>query len=191
MSPSLRTRQRSRVLGDIQTAAWRLFAVAGYGSVTTKQIADAAGVSESTYFRHIANKDDLLLYPLAESSAAIVAAFAAQPPEIPVSRALANAIIERTEAASVTELEMWRDALVGVPELRDRIKLIRDSDARALIQLAAERLGMAADSLEPGTRVHIMLAAAAWAYRCWFDGDPRELRTLIEEATSIAVEPCH
>ncbi|GAC80613.1 putative TetR family transcriptional regulator [Gordonia malaquae NBRC 108250] len=187
MSRPLRSRQRTRVRQDIQSAAWRLFGEAGYSSVTTKQIADAAGVSESTYFRHVASKDDLLLYPLEASSAAIVSTFAAQPTDVGVLRALADAIVERTEASSDAELELWRTALAGAPELRDRVTLIRDDDGRELVQLAAERMGVSGDSLEAGVRVHAVLAAAAYAYRRWFDGDSRELKTLIRDATDIVV----
>lgn len=189
MSRPLRSRQRTRVRQDIQSAAWRLFGEHGYGSVTTRQIAEAAGVSESTYFRHVASKDDLLLYPLEASSAAIVTAFDAQPRQTPVARALADAIVERTEVSSDVELALWRTALAGAPELRDRITLIRDDDARDLVQLAAERMGVSGDSLEAGVRVHAVLSAAAYAHRRWFDGDPRELKTLIREATDIVSPP--
>lgn len=189
MSHPLRSRQRARVRQDIQSAAWRLFSESGFGSVTTKQIADAAGVSESTYFRHVTSKDDLLLYPLEASSAAIVAAFAAQPADADVTRALADAIVERTEASSDMELTLWRTALASAPELLDRITLIRHDDARELIVLAAERLGTPADLLEPGVRVHTVLAAAAYAYRLWFDGDSRDLKDLIREATNLIVDP--
>ncbi|GEE01858.1 hypothetical protein nbrc107696_23040 [Gordonia spumicola] len=187
MSRPLRTRQRTRVRHEIQSAAWRLFAESGYAAVTTRQIADAAGVSESTYFRHVTSKDDLLLYPLEASSAAIVATFRSQPVTVSVQRALADSIVERTSASSRVELDLWRTALASAPDLRDRITLIRDDDARELVQAAAERMGISEPSLEPGVRVHTVLAAAAYAYRTWFDGDPRELDALIREAVDLAV----
>ncbi|MGB3302688.1 TetR/AcrR family transcriptional regulator [Gordonia sp. (in: high G+C Gram-positive bacteria)] len=189
MSHPLRSRQRARVRQDIQSAAWRLFSELGFGSVTTKQIAEAAGVSESTYFRHVNSKDDLLLYPLEASSAAIVTAFAAQPTGISATRALADAIVERTEASPDVELELWRTALASAPDLVDRITLIRHEDARELVLLAADRMGSSPDSLEPGVRVHSVLSAAAYAYRRWFDGDARELKTLIRAATDLVVGP--
>ena len=71
---SLRARNRTRVRHEIQDAAWRLFTEHGFAAVTTQEIASAAGVSTSTYFRHVAGKEDLLLQPMLASSADILAA---------------------------------------------------------------------------------------------------------------------
>ena len=40
-------------------AATRLFSIQGYDGTTTREIADAAGISEAIIFRHFANKEDL------------------------------------------------------------------------------------------------------------------------------------
>lgn len=39
--------------------AMRLFSERGFGGTTTKEIANAAGVSEATVFKHFSNKDEL------------------------------------------------------------------------------------------------------------------------------------
>ena len=61
---SLRDRQRSFVRGEIFDAALRLFAERGYDAVKTEDIAAAAGVSLTTYFRYTPSKEGLLLEPL-------------------------------------------------------------------------------------------------------------------------------
>lgn len=72
MSSPLRARQREHVRRAIDIAALSLFTEHGYDAVTTDQIAAAAGVSASTYYRHVPTKEDLLLRPIRASSAAIV-----------------------------------------------------------------------------------------------------------------------
>lgn len=160
--PSLRARNRTRVRHEIQDAAWRLFAEHGFAAVTTQQIATAAGVSTSTYFRHVASKEDLLLQPLLASSADILAAYAARPADEPVARGLAAAIRGRTAEAADTGLRRWRTAMLTAPELGSRVTLIADADRAELVRLAAERGGS-------GLVVHLVLAAAEYAYSRWID----------------------
>jgi len=53
-----RVLQRSR--DAIATAAESLFSLHGFDGVTTQQVADLAGVSQRTLFRHFATKEDLV-----------------------------------------------------------------------------------------------------------------------------------
>ena len=58
------SQQHKRMAGEdrrrqILQVAIELFSKRGFGGTTTKQIADAAGVSEAIIFRHFANKQDL------------------------------------------------------------------------------------------------------------------------------------
>lgn len=188
MQQPLRSRQRSRVRQEIQAASWRLFVDEGFASVTTKQIAEAAGVSESTYFRYVGSKAELLLHPLEASSAAIISRFAAQPGDADVATALAAAITEVTdESAAGGDLDLWRAALASAPELHSRIVLVPDDDVRELIRLAHSRMGADADSLKPGVDVHAVLAGTAYAYQLWISVDDRDLGALIREATGYLV----
>jgi AcrR family transcriptional regulator len=45
--------------GQILQIAMKLFSLNGFRGTTTKEIANAAGVSEATVFKHFANKDEL------------------------------------------------------------------------------------------------------------------------------------
>lgn len=60
-------RRRSRILAD----ASRLFAQAGYGDTSLRDIAEAVGVSKSTLLHHYPSKEELLLAVLAERDSAI------------------------------------------------------------------------------------------------------------------------
>jgi len=55
---------------QIREVATKLFAQHGFDGVTTRQIADAAGITEAMVFRHFASKDDLYWEVLSAKCAA-------------------------------------------------------------------------------------------------------------------------
>ncbi|MEU2130367.1 helix-turn-helix domain-containing protein [Streptomyces sp. NPDC018352] len=59
--PTLRERRRSETRRLIQTHAVRLFTDRGYDAVTVADVAEAAGVSAMTVYRHFPTKEDLVL----------------------------------------------------------------------------------------------------------------------------------
>lgn len=59
--PTLRERRRSETRRLVQTHAVRLFTERGYDAVTVADVAEAAGVSAMTVYRHFPTKEDLVL----------------------------------------------------------------------------------------------------------------------------------
>lgn len=119
---SLRERQRLQVRADIQRAAFDLFARDGFEDVTTEQIAAAAGgVSASTYFRHVRNKEDLLLDPVRQGGAGIVTLLEDRPASESADLAISRAILERSNAFESSEIDQWRAAFRTAPHLMDRV----------------------------------------------------------------------
>ena len=165
----------------IDTAALTLFSERGYDEVTTDEIAAAAGVSASTYYRHVPTKEDLLLRPVRASSAAIVERFAAHTTSTP-EHDLIEAI--RDQAATGSDgPSQWREVIAGVPGILDRITLIADEDRGRLIEITAQRLGVDADDLRPGVLVVTVLAVVEYAYRRWMTAtDDRSLPDYIAAA---------
>ena len=75
------TPTRRRLSGDdrrdeIGRAARKLFATNGYHATTTRQLAQAAGVSDALLYRHFANKQDLLEFVVNEA----IGTFSTLPP---------------------------------------------------------------------------------------------------------------
>ncbi|MEV4124483.1 TetR/AcrR family transcriptional regulator [Nocardia sp. NPDC049707] len=178
---SLRERQRRQVRADIQRAAFALFARAGFEAVTTEQIAAAAEVSTSTYFRHVRSKEDLLLEPVREGGAGIAGLLESRPESEPADVALAQAILTRSTTLPVEELEQWRAAFATAPHLLDRVALIPPDHRVRLVDLVAHRMSRdpGTDST-PGLLVHLMLAAAEYGYLQW-------LRSTADSAASLPV----
>ncbi|MFC4372674.1 TetR/AcrR family transcriptional regulator [Nocardia halotolerans] len=189
---SLRERQRQQVRADIQRAAFALFVRSGFDEVTTEQIAAAAGVSPSTYFRHVRSKEDLLLDPVREGGAGIAVALEARPEDEPADIALARTILARSTERATAELEQWRAAFATAPHLLDRVALIPPDHRARLVELVAQRMGTdpAADS-NPGLLVHLMLAAAEFGYLQWLrsaDDPAASLAVCVEAAVSAVID---
>ncbi len=80
---TLRDKQRDETRQRLLDAASRLFAERGYDQTTSAEIAQAAGVTERTLFRHFETKADLMLGHWRDNAAALAAAMRKQPDDTP------------------------------------------------------------------------------------------------------------
>jgi AcrR family transcriptional regulator len=142
----LRERKKARTKAAIREHAMRLFREQGYQATTVEQIAEAAEVSPSTFFRYFPTKEDVVLTD--DYDPLIIAAFKAQPAELSPVAALRAAMREVFAGlpAEQVELERERQALImSEPELRAAML----DGLRATIQLIgdvmAERVGRRPD----------------------------------------------
>jgi AcrR family transcriptional regulator len=146
--PGLRERKKAKTRAAIQAHALRLFRRQGYHETTVEQIADAAEVSPSTFFRYFPTKEDVVLYD--EFDPKMVAALLAQPADLSPVAALRRAVRQVYDEApsEATEREQQRHTLVRtVPELRARML---DGYVSGLVMLSdalAERTGRPRDDL--------------------------------------------
>lgn len=189
---SLRDRQRAQIRADIRRAAFRLFVERGYDSVTTEEIAMAAGVSPRTFFRHVPAKEELLLAPVRYGGAAIVNLLKGRPAAESPDIALINAIITRTRSFEHADTEEWREALLVAPDLLDKVTVHRPADKERATKLIAERMGVdPAVDLRPGLLVQIAFAAADFAFQQWVrqSGKPWPLDRYVTEALDAVKNP--
>jgi AcrR family transcriptional regulator len=165
---SLRDRQRAQIRADIRRAAFRLFIERGYATVTTEEIATAAGISPRTFFRHVPTKEELLLAPVRHGGAAIVNLLEQRPVGESPDVALVNAIITRTRSFDESDTEEWREALMMAPDLIDRLRFHTPADKERATQIIAERMGTNVDTdIRPGLLVQLGFAAADFAFQRW------------------------
>ena len=118
----LRERKKAKTKAAIQQHAMRLFGERGYQATTVEQIAAAAEVSPSTFFRYFPTKEDVVLYDALDP--VLLEAFRAQPAELSPIQALRGAMwaVFGELPAGELAVQQERDALIrSVPELRARM----------------------------------------------------------------------
>jgi AcrR family transcriptional regulator len=113
--PGLRDRKKAQIRDRIRTEGLRLFTEQGYGHTTTEQIAAAADVSPSTFFRYFATKERLVLSDNLE--AAMLTALAEQPTHLPPLTAFRRAIEVGLTRIENEQEDQRRHLIDTVPEL--------------------------------------------------------------------------
>jgi AcrR family transcriptional regulator len=186
-SPGLRERKKQKTRWAIQEHALRLFAEQGYEATTVDQIAAAAEISPSTFFRYFKTKEDLVIED--EYDALMETELRGLPPEMSPLEAI-RAIV-RTAAAGMAEGEeaklLERSKLViSVPALRAR-SLENFVTTTELIRVGvASRLGRSPDDVDirafAGAVVGVMVAAAA----VWVESDGAEdFGSVVDRSLSV------
>jgi AcrR family transcriptional regulator len=187
---SLRTRRRAQVVDEIRRTAHALFAERGYDAVTPEEIAEAAGVSRSTYFRHTPSKESLLVDALLEGVAGVVGVLEARPAGESAVEALAHAMVECVPQFGRADVETWRAAIRSAPHLIERLTLVSGDDRRRLTELTAARLGVPVTDRRPALLVCVTLAVGDQVFREWvLDAAPdtEGLRDQVERALDLVL----
>jgi AcrR family transcriptional regulator len=117
----LRERKKARTRASLREHALRLFREQGYQATTVEQIAAAAEVSPSTFFRYFPTKEDVVLQD--DMDTRLVEAFAEQPPDLAPIPAIRAALREAWRSFTPAEWEQMREGgrlSMQVPEIRAR-----------------------------------------------------------------------
>lgn len=144
----LRARKKERTRNTIRAEAMRLFADQGYAATTVEQIADAAEISPSTFFRYFPAKESLVVTD--QYDAMIFEAFLAQPPELGVVRAFRAAVsqvLDAMDEAAIAEQQQRQALFHGEPALRAAMIEQFAVSIGDLAQMLAARLGRSASDL--------------------------------------------
>jgi AcrR family transcriptional regulator len=147
-SGGLRERKKARTRASLREHALRLFREQGYQHTTVEQIAAAAEVSPSTFFRYFPTKEDVVLQD--DMDTRMIEALEQQPPGLgPVAavRAATRQVFGSYTATDVDIISETARLTMTVPEIRARAV---DELARAIGGIAealAKRSGRAPDDL--------------------------------------------
>jgi AcrR family transcriptional regulator len=144
----LRERKKAKTRAAIREAAISLFEQQGYASTTVEQIAEAAEVSPSTFFRYFPTKEAVVLTD--EWDPLIADVIRSQPPEVGAVDALLAGIKAVIQTATPADMaaERRRQALFqDVPELRVRYTQQLTDAIDMFAGVLAERAGLDAPTL--------------------------------------------
>jgi len=165
--PGLRERKKARTRAAIREHALRLFREQGYDATTVEQIAEAAEVSPSTFFRYYPTKEDVVLQD--DMDLLWMEMFRAQPADLGPIAAMREAIRVGFAALGAAEIQQLREAMdlaETVPAVRARMLEELARTTQIIAQAVAERSGKAATDFE--VRV-VAGAVVGVAMAAWFD----------------------
>jgi AcrR family transcriptional regulator len=158
-----RERKKRQTRDALSRAALELFDAKGYDSTAVREITDAVDVSERTFFRYFASKEDLALSFAKDSTDALLAALKARPAGEEPLTAMRNAFTESLRVITGDD-EPGASTYLLVTKLIDstpallaaHLRYMHDRDDE-IIRALAEREGV-----DPATDLRPRIIAAVF-----------------------------
>ncbi|MGY1899869.1 acyl-CoA-like ligand-binding transcription factor [Nocardia gipuzkoensis] len=181
----LRERKKAQTRLTIQQHALRLFREQGYENTTVKQIADAAEVSESTFFRYFPTKEEVVLWD--EFDLSFAARFRAQPTTLGAFDAMRKAMRDTFAELSTAQRQHLQERvglMMSVTPLRASLLDQLIGATRVMSDLLAARSGT--DAADPAVRavVGAIVGAGFSAVVAAQDNSGADFTELLDETLS-------
>jgi AcrR family transcriptional regulator len=154
----------------LERAALELFLESGYDSVTVEQIAQAAGLSSRTFFRHFPSKSDLLTATARRRYAAVCDEMERRPRFESTFTALCESFVKGAHFDSQeAELgELQRKLLLTQPAVAERLRAGAEPMGDRLTTIVAQRLDLDPRSdMTADLLVRLVRSAARSAQGAW------------------------
>ncbi|QKG22113.1 TetR family transcriptional regulator [Actinomadura verrucosospora] len=168
----LRERKKLKTRRAIQDHALRLFTEQGYDQTTVEQIAAAAEISPSTFFRYFPTKEDVVVTD--EYDPIMAELLRDQPPELSPIEALRTTLHEILPQMYAADLDVIRTRMqltADVPALRSRsFDSLREGTHAMLRDVIAERVGRPAGEPDVEAFTWAVLGVMQAALYQWIDG---------------------
>lgn len=165
----------------LEQAALELYSERGYEQATVAEIARRAGLTERTYFRHFADKREVLFGGSTLLRDTLVAALADAPATATPIEAI-GAALEALPAVFQDRRPqvVLRQAIVAAnPELQER-ELIKLASLSAALTEALTRRGTPSPAAELAAEAGVTVFRVA--FQRWIAADDADMRTLIRES---------
>jgi AcrR family transcriptional regulator len=183
-APGRRQRKKQLTRDALIQAAIELFVAKGYEHTAIREITDAVDVSERTFFRYFASKEDLVLSFTRDGMIAFAEELAGRPLDeepFAAARAAFLASLRRLAGAEgdlPQHLTVMRLIESTPVLLAAQLRFIHDHDDE-IIQALARREGVdPATDPRPRLVASIIGATTALANRDWLTGDDQDLHAL-------------
>lgn len=154
--------------GRLERAAIELFALQGFAETSVPQIAERAGVTTRTFFRHFADKREVLFAGEDGLATLFAELIGAAPSELSVLATLEHALRAAADEAFEPRRERmrrWREIVTGEPALVERGLRKQQLVVAAAVRALRDR-GVDAPTAEVAAGmafVALQAAAAEWA----------------------------
>jgi AcrR family transcriptional regulator len=188
-SPGLRERKKQKTRWAIQEHALRLIAEQGYDATTVDQIAAAAEISPSTFFRYFPTKEDLIIED--EYDAVFVEGMRALPPEVPplaALRQIVHAAFDQMADADKAKVLARAKMTLAVPALRARAVENFLTTMGLMRELFAQRTGQDPDDFGVRVLAGALVGAMIAAMESWVASDGAENLGAVVDRTLTVLE---
>ena len=181
MSETHVERRRRLLRDDIGRIAIDMFADRGFDEVTVDDIAEAAGISQRTFFRYFTSKDSIVLDFARRVDQRLVDAFSARPANEDAVVALRNAYVETSHVEPEDRLRIVQISrvLALTPKLEAMAHGESAQVSDALITKVAKRMGVRPSDQRARILVTAATAVVTVEFQRWADGggkgDPSEV----------------
>lgn len=171
----LRERKKQKTRWAIQSQAMRLFAQQGYDSTTVDQIAAAADISPSTFFRYFPTKEDVVLEnALSPRVVEAIEETAAGLTPVAILRTGLLAVMDELAPEEVPAAYERLRLVLRVPALRARAFDGLRTTTELLAGAVGRRLGRGTIDFELRVFAQACGAAMIVAVEAWIDSDGQE-----------------
>lgn len=119
INSGLRERKKAKTMINVQRKALYLFKKQGYKSTTVEQIAEAAEISPSTFFRYFTTKEEVVILDFYDEL--LIRSLEEQPEHLSPLQALKNAMLSGMDQLTEEEIKEIRERnqlIMNIPELR-------------------------------------------------------------------------
>jgi len=184
----LRERKKAKTMANVQMHGLRLFRENGYHATTVEQIAEAAEISPSTFFRYFATKEDVVLTDNYDPF--LVEALEKEPTELSPLQAVRNAMLSGIHEITDDEWETARqrnELIMAVPELRAAALNNLTQMMQLLTTIVAKRVGKQSDDLTVRTFAGVIVGVNISLMEYSAEVTRQEFAALLTEALA-AVE---
>lgn len=179
----LRERKKAKTMASIQMNALRLFRELGYNGTTVEQIAEAAEISPSTFFRYFPTKEDVVLSD--NYDPLIIAAFEEQPADLTPLQAVRSAIRMVMSDISQEELSAMRERshlIMTIPELRGAMLNGFIGTLQMFAEIVGKRVGRSPDDLGVRTLAGAIIGVNISIMLYYVDDPNADIISLLDEA---------
>ncbi len=183
--PGLRERKKARTRAAIREHALRLFREQGYDATTVEQIAEAAEVSPSTFFRYFPTKEDVVLQD--DMDLLWMDVFRAQPPDLGPIAAMRTAVHTAFEGMAASELDQLRETMdmtMAIPAVQARMMEEFARTTERIAEALAERSGKDASDFA------VRRSPVPSSGSRWLPGSTTPVTWMGSAAGSSAAWPC-
>ena len=174
--------------GRLQQAALELYSDGGFENTTVSQIAQRAGLTERTFFRHFTDKREVLFWGARELQDLLVKAVADAPDSVGPLDSVATALQAASAVFQQREFSRQRQSIIAAnPELQER-ELIKLASLSAAIADTLRRRGVpdpaASLTAEAGIAV-FKIAFERWVDETNEQDFPRLIRESLDELKAV------